>query len=286
MDAGEIQQRLEALLGAVIAPPQQIAHGQVGPIYRALIDGRDVVVKCAENSTILGMEARMLEDLSGHAIAVPEVLLASSELLVMRWIDTPASVPYDPQIASADLLAKLHGVSNEERMYGYYYDTPLACFVQNNEQTQYNWPLFLSQMRLLPMVQSCCDQGVLDSRWVTRFETLCEGLFGRLDASHIVPSLLHGDLWSGNLLCAQEGIVLIDPAIYFGDREMELAFILLFHTFGDTFFDRYAEHYTLSPDFWEMKVPLYQLYPLLVHVALYGGSYVAQLDERLVCLGC
>jgi fructosamine-3-kinase len=99
--------------------------------------------------------------------------------------------------------------------------------------------------------------------------------------STIYPSLLHGDIWSGNVLFEREGACLIDPAIYYGDKEMELAFVLLFDTFGETFFNTYSEVHPLSEDFYSSKVPLYQIYPLLVHVALYGSSYVGQLEQIL-----
>ena len=79
----------------------------------------------------------------------------------------------------------------------------------------------------------------------------------------------------------KEGAHFIDPAIYYGDREMELAFILLFDTFGETFFGRYTEEHPLSEDFYNVKVPLYQIYPTLVHVALYGAPYVGGLEQLL-----
>jgi len=77
------------------------------------------------------------------------------------------------------------------------------------------------------------------------------------------------------------GAMLIDPALSFGDKEMDLAYIKMFDTFGDTFFESYQEVHPLSEDFYEVKVPLYQIYPLLVHVALYGGSYIMQLEQLL-----
>ena len=169
-------------------------------------------------------------------------------------------------------------------MYGYYYNTTIASFLQKNEQTQYNWGLFLGQMRIMPMAKICYERGKLSKRTVDQLEILCRDIYKRIDISKIVPSLLHGDLWSGNILFNNDGATLIDPAIYFGDREMELAFILMFNTFGDTFFNAYSEVHPLSDDFYETKVPLYQIYPLLVHVALYGSAYVRQLENILKSL--
>ena len=166
-------------------------------------------------------------------------------------------------------------------MYGYYYDSTIGPFPQKNEQTQYNWTLFLGQLRIMPMARRCYDEGKISKQMVERLEGLCRDLYKRIDMSTIHPSLLHGDVWSGNVLFEREGACLIDPAIYYGDREMELAFILLFDTFGETFFNAYGEVHPLSEDFCEIKVPLYQIYPTLVHVALYGGSYVGQLEQIL-----
>jgi len=175
----------------------------------------------------------------------------------------------------------LHSVSNDARMYGYYYDTTIGPFTQKNEQTQYNWGLFLSQMRILPMAKICYDKNAITRDMLTRIEILCRDIYKRIDMTTITPSLLHGDLWSGNILFNINGATLIDPALYFGDREMDLAYAMMLDTFGDTFFNAYAEVHPLSEDFYEVKVPLYQIYPLLVHVALYGGGYVSQLEQTL-----
>jgi len=117
---------------------------------------------------------------------------------------------------------------------------------------------------------------------ITHFLEVQRDLYKYIDMSEITPSLLHGDLWSGNILFNIKSAYLIDPAIYFGDREMELAFILLFDTFGETFFRHYAEVHPLSKTFHETKVPIYQIYPLLVHVAIYGESYLPALEKRLL----
>jgi fructosamine-3-kinase len=185
------------------------------------------------------------------------------------------------ELQAAKSLSDLHSVTNESRMYGYYYDTTIASFEQKNEQTQYNWGLFLGQMRIMPMAKVCYEKGYISKETVDTQESLSCDLYKRIDMSKITPSLLHGDLWRRNILFNINGAILIDPALYFGDKEMELAFIMMFNTFGETFFNVYNEIHPLSEDFYEIKVPLYQLCPLLVHVALYGSMYVRQLETTL-----
>jgi fructosamine-3-kinase len=227
----------------------------------------------------------MLQDLSAAGLCIPQVIVSNKEALVLEYLEPSNTIEYDREIEAAKALASLHQVSNESRMYGYYYDTTIASFTQKNEQTQYNWALFLGQMRILPMAKICHDRGVLSSSHIKRLETLCSSLYRRIDMATITPSLLHGDVWSGNVIYSKERVCFIDPAISFGDREMELAFIELFHTFGKAFFQTYESIHPLSDDFYETKLPLYQIYPLLVHIALYGSSYLRDFEKRLQRLG-
>lgn len=100
------------------------------------------------------------------------------------------------------------------------------------------------------------------------------------------PSLLHGDLWTGNLLVASARVVgVVDPAIYHGHPEIELAFGTLFGTFGEPFFRRYREVRGLEPGFLEERRHLYNLYPLLVHVRLFGGGYAGAVERTLARFG-
>ncbi len=276
-----LKERLSEKLHKEVQAIDFFNSGQIGEIYKVYTADNSYILKTSEPSEQLGIEARMLQDINKYDITVPEVFAVSDSYLLMEFIEENRQAKCTQEIEAAKLLSRLHSVTNESRMYGYYYDTTIGPFQQKNEQTQYNWTLFLGQMRIMPMAKICYENGVLSKQTVERLEVLCRDLYKRIDMSQITPSLLHGDLWGGNILFNIKGATLIDPAIYFGDREMELAFIKLFDTFGETFFEAYGEVYSLSDNFYETKVPLYQIYPLLVHVALYGGSYVGALERVL-----
>lgn len=272
---------IQSALNEEIISIDLLTQGQIGPIYTLRTTDKTYLLKTSEPSKRLLTEARMLKDINKYKIAVPRVFDSSETHLLMEFIEEGSVPGQTREIEAAKVLATLHNVTNESRMYGYWYDTTIGPFEQLNEQTQYNWTLFLGQMRIMPMARIAYDKGYLPKEVVARLEGLCRDLYKYIDMGTITPSLLHGDLWSGNILFNIREAVLIDPAIYFGDREMELAFILLFDTFGETFFEHYAEVHPLSREFHETKVPIYQLYPLLVHVAIYGKSYLPALEKRL-----
>ena len=273
--------KLQTILEKEILSIDFFTKGKIGDIYKVQTIDENYILKTSQASEKLQIEANMLEDINKYNIAVPKVYDVTQTHLLLEYIEESKQAKCTQEIEAAKLLSSLHAVSNDSRMYGYYYDTSIASFSQKNEQTQYNWTLFLGQMRIMPMAKICFDNGKISQQMLERVEELCRDMYKRIDMSTITPSLLHGDLWSGNILFNMKGTTLIDPAIYFGDKEMELAFVLLFDTFGETFFREYEEVHPLSEEFYDVKVPLYQVYPLLVHVALYGGSYVGQLEQIL-----
>lgn len=277
----QLQAHLSDVLDEEIRSINFFTKGQIGDIYKVKTIQQTYMLKISLPSVNLQIEANMLRDINKYKIPAPKVYDVTETHLLMEYIETFKQKKYAEEIAAAKVLSDLHSVTNDCRMYGYYYDTTIGAFSQRNEQTQYNWTLFLGQMRIMPMIKECYDRGQISWQTVERVEGLCQDMYKRIDMSLITPSLLHGDLWGGNILFNMNGATLIDPALYFGDREMELAFILLFDTFGETFLRAYEEVHILSDDFYDVKVPLYQIYPLLVHVALYGGSYVGQLEQVL-----
>ena len=277
----QIKQHLSGKLGKEVLSVDFFTEGQIGDIYKIDTADESYILKTSQPSDNLIIEANMLQDINKYDVVVPRVYAFNETYLLLEYIEEKSLGKEAEELAAAKVLTDLHSVTNESRMYGYYYNTTIGPFRQDNEQTQYNWGLFLGQMRIMPMARICYDKREIAKQTLERLEGLCRDLYKRIDMSSVMPSLLHGDLWGGNILYNIKGAVLIDPAIYFGDREMELAFILMFNTFGQTFFNAYKEVHPLSDDFYDVKVPLYQIYPLLVHVALYGGSYVGQLEQVL-----
>jgi fructosamine-3-kinase len=138
------------------------------------------------------------------------------------------------------------------------------------------WGEFYASCRVAPYVRTARDTGLFSQRDVALFDQVCEWLVeGRYETQE-EPARLHGDLWSGNVLWCSDGIRLIDPAAHGGHRETDLAMLALF---GLPYLDRVLAAYdetTPMAEGWRERVGLHQLHPLLVHVVLFGGGYVAQ----------
>lgn len=173
-------------------------------------------------------------------------------------------------------LAALH--QNTHETFGLDHDNYIGSLPQANHPEN-DWPGFFIRRRLEPQLKMAVDQGRLDAETVRHFEALYKKLPQIFPPEK--PALLHGDLWSGNVITNHAGApCLIDPAVYYGHREAELAFTRLFGGFDDTFYAAYNDIYPLTPGF-EQRIDLYNLYPLLVHVNLFGGGYAGQVKSVL-----
>ena len=163
--------------------------------------------------------------------------------------------------------------------FGLPYRNLIARLWQDNRPCA-TWPDFYWARRLEPMLRRAEEAGLADAALRRDFERLAARLPERCGPAE-PPARLHGDLWSGNLLVDEAGApVLVDPAVYGGHREIDLAMMRLFGGFGPRVFEAYAEAWPLAPG-WEDRIPLYQLYPLLVHVSLFGGSYLGSVRQAL-----
>ena len=276
-----ISEVVEATLGERLLSMRPMGGGCIGEVYEAeLADGSTVVAKVDRTGdSHLEREAYMLRYLREKSdLPVPEVFYGSETLLLMQFVEGSNRFSNEAQRHAAELLAGLHGVTADA--YGHERDTLVGSLEQPNPPTE-SWVEFFRDQRLLYVAGVAHGAGRLPSEDLKRIERLA----GRLD-EHIEeperPALIHGDVWSGNVLAKDDRITaFLDPAIYHADPEVELAFISLFNSFGEPFFERYREIRGIRVGFFEERRHLYNLYPLLVHVYFFNGGYLNSVESTL-----
>jgi protein-ribulosamine 3-kinase len=225
-------------------------------------------------------EASGLKLLSRHCpLQVPEIFgsgrLNSQNYLLMEYIPTGISKPTFWQ-ELGEGLAQLH--MSTKNFFGLEEDNYIASLRQKNDPVQ-TWTDFFIENRLEPMAGKAYYDKLISLDLLKRIQKIYSKLQGFFPKEK--PALLHGDLWSGNILRNSKGSpVLIDPAVYYGQREVDLAFPRLFGGFDKLFFDSYDTIYPLEPGF-EERVPVYNLYPLLVHLVLFGKSYLSAIEKTV-----
>ena len=279
--------RLESALGSPVmeTAPLSVGFGLSGLVVR-LKDGRHLAVKArtGHDGPSLALEGYMLSELTRLSdLPVPHVHIAEPDLLVMDFIENDdGAITEDVERHAAELIAALHAIPRNS--FGYAQDTLIGPLHQPNPKTA-RWIPFFRDARLMYMAREAYLEGSLPAELFGRIERLADRLDDYL-VEPPFPSLLHGDLWTGNVLVTGQRIAgFVDPAIYFGRPEIELAFTTMFGTFGPAFFEAYESLLPLEPGFHEVRRDLYNLYPTLVHVRLFGASYVARVERTLSWLG-
>jgi fructosamine-3-kinase len=274
------------LLGATVTRAEPLSGGDINAAYRLeLGDGRRVFAKTNDRAPagFFEAEARGLGWLSeARAVRLPAVLGSgpgregASPFLLLEWIEPGARVrDFDERLG--ERLASLHRAGAPG--FGLDRDNFIALLPQSN-QAEPSWAAFYRERRLSPLIELARRRGIEDAGLDRDFDRLLprlEQLVGPAEP----PARLHGDLWGGNLHVDAAGQpALIDPAVYGGHREVDLAMMRLFGGFGPRVFEAYAASYPLAPGHRE-RVALYQLYPLLVHLCSFGAGYLAQLKSAL-----
>jgi len=238
-------------------------------------DGSSVFVKCAAGAP--GMFEREAEGLraltSAAAIRIPEVLAVGAGALVLEMIhEAPKKNGFFESFGRS--FAILH--EHRGPSFGFPHDNFIGSTPQCNQPLDgFGWPEFFLERRLRFQAKLATDRG-----HGHEIEHLLDRAEGRitemLGAATELPSILHGDLWSGNFIADERGeACLIDPAAYYGHREADLAMTRLFGGFGSKFYAAYDEASPLAPGH-EERLPIYQLYHLLNHLNLFGSAYYAQ----------
>ena len=209
-----------------------------------------------------------------NSIVVPRVIMQETcekfDYLVLNYIEQGTADKYFWNSFGKN-LASLHRITNN--YFGLDYDNYIGSLKQyNGKYTQ--WIEFFIEQRLEIQIKLAKDKGLCESTDVKHFYAL----FNRLEDifPDEKPSLIHGDLWSGNYMVTQNGEpCIIDPAIYFGSREMDIAMSKLFGGFSKEFYSSYNYYFPLEKG-WEERIDICNLYPLMVHVNLFGNAYLSQ----------
>jgi fructosamine-3-kinase len=197
------------------------------------------------------------------------------QYLLMEWIteETPTAA-FWKQFGTA--MAALHTV--QAPSFGSFENNYMGAVPQDNRDAR-DWSVFFAQRRLMPLADKCAEKGLLDKKDCSMIEQVCKIL------PHIFssepPALLHGDLWSGNFLCSSGARpVLIDPAVYYGHPSVDMGMTTLFGGFDTLFYEAYHYHKPLPPKYKE-EWELCNLYPLLIHLLLFGSGYLGSIRQTL-----
>ncbi len=277
-----IAQRAESLLGTAVVATTPVAGGDICTATRLrLSDGRSALVKTRPQAPpeFFPTEARGLQWLASAAggVDVPEVLAVESDCLVLQWVEPGKTTP-EAADAFGHGLAATHAAGaprfgTESGDDGFIGSLPLP------NRTAPTWPEFFATRRVLPYLKLARDRGHISAQDAADVEGVVRRIVD-LAGPEEPPARLHGDLWSGNVIWGQDSRVwVVDPAAHGGHRETDLAMLALFGCPQlPRVMDAYQEAAPLA-DGWEDRVPLHQLFPLLVHASLFGGGYGVRAGE-------
>ena len=280
----KLSDQIQQILGVPVNNASRLHGGMIGEVYRVdLADGEQVVAKVAGKNGILDIEGYMLAYLRQHSdLPVPDVLHSEPQLLLMTYIPGSSKLSSEVQRNMAQHLAKLHSITTSQ--FGHECDTVIGPLHQPNPPTV-SWINFFREQRLLHMAKVALDSGKLPAWIYDRIQKFAQDLRNWIDEPP-AAALIHGDIWTTNVLAEHGKITgFIDPAIYYAHPEIELAYMTLFGAVGQAFFQRYEAFYPIEAGFFETRRDIYNLYPLLVHVRLFGGGYAQSVSNILMRLG-
>lgn len=281
-----IEQQLSGLLhkNVTITDVQAIGGGSINITQRIVTNQGSFF--CKQNSAqkfpnLFQKESTGLQHLQQQGvIATPDVIFVDefeeAQVLVLEWIESGIKTNNFWK-TFGEQLAALHRCTHP--LHGFKKDNYMGSVPQRNTPEK-SWIFFLQHHRLQPLVDMCLSEGLFSAREVKNFETLYTKL-PLFFSDDEPPSLLHGDLWSGNLMCNVDSQpVLIDPAVYYGHHSMDLGMTTLFGGFHPLFYEAYHYHFPMPPNSKEQQA-ICKLYPLLIHLLLFGKSYLSDIQNTL-----
>jgi fructosamine-3-kinase len=258
-----------------------VGGGCIHRVFQIKTEKRSYLLKWNPEplESIIEVEAKGLKMLSAtETIRTPEVIAThrQPDFILLEWIQSQGSKSKWDQAIMGRQLAMLHRFTGPGR-YGLEFDNYIGSSIQINAWHE-SWLDFYRECRLMPQIKMATRNGLLSEASNAKLSWIVDHLDRWIDERHCQPSLLHGDLWGGNVINGPGNQpVLIDPAVYYGDREAELAFTELFGGFSRLFYESYNEVWPTDPGYQDRR-DLYNLYQLLNHLNLFGTSYASQVS--------
>jgi len=277
-----IEEIIKIELGIKTDKITPLSGGSINDAYCVSHANKNWFIKLNSKTKYPGMfelESKGLKLLKNSDFIIPGVISYGEYLdysyLILDFIDTLSEQQMNWHLFGKN-LAKMHQLSND--VFGLDYQNYIGSLEQKNNSA-ITWEEFYANQRILALSESAFNLGLLSNAGIKSAERLCAKLQDLLPKES--PSLLHGDLWQGNLLCNKDSKpVLIDPAVYYGHREMDLAMLFLFGSIPNDSILEYELTYPLEKG-WKKRMDIHQLYPLLVHLILFGESYYGSVNSIL-----
>ncbi|MCH9853622.1 MAG: fructosamine kinase family protein [Alphaproteobacteria bacterium] len=282
---------IEKQMHATLMTAEPMKGGWMNDTRRIVLRNGKIYVAKISSPKAITSEAMMLDKLR-PLINTPKVYIAENDLLLMEYIEhnhqprilhaQPGLVLMDklkpdtllsPQaeIDAGKKIAYLHFYA-KGKYFGFDKNV-ISCGVLIDNTPSTNWTQFFAERRLMPMAQATVASKNLDKSIMKPLEKICAKIHNYIKSPKF-PSLLHGDLWRGNMLYDDNELLgVIDPAIYYGHHEVDLAMILMFNPVSDDFFKSYSDVMPIDEDFFTTPILVYQLYGYLLHCRLYGSHY-------------
>lgn len=261
---------------------QEVGGGDVNQAYRLETDQGDIFLLRQENmpETFYDNEIMGLKEFEKHGITAPRVYasgqIAGDAFLLMEYIEEGRGRQED----LGRLVANMHQVKSENNLYGF--DSPYigSHLTISNEWTD-SWIELFVERRLDAYVEEVRKKGLFSNKDFDAYLAAREIMVSMLEDYQASPSLLHGDLWPGNVMFNQESKpYLFDPHVFYGDREFDLGVSTVFSGFSPDFYQGYQETYPLEKGYQE-RLSFYRLYLLLVHLNKFGHSYYSSVMAEI-----
>jgi len=277
-----VRRIIEQRLSTNILSISKLSGGDINEVYSFKTHQGAFVVKVNDKNRfpkMLRKEAQGLDLLAKANVSTPKLIdqfeQEDLQFIILEYITQEASGK-KYWLRFGEDLSRLHQKSASN--FGLEYDNYIGSLPQENK-IKTSWEHFFIECRINPLVKMGFDKGLLHEGHLQKFQNFFK-LFNDLIPTE-KPSLLHGDLWSGNLLCGEGQIpVFIDPAVYYGHREVDIAMTKMFGGFDPIFLSRYNEVFPLEKG-WENRLNIHNLYPILVHLNLFGKSYLGGIEKVL-----